>query len=160
MWSLVLRIGPHPGANLLSWPVLLPHNRSSWSNTCTKKTGTHYIYRKVYREINGQKSKNVCKNIFYTSSSQLSHPTLHSALHLSLNSLFSSSTMTSTCSHTTAAIGLTHAQRWTGNTLYRMAHSLEKCVQNLNVQNLTIISSVDALHYKHSQFQTATKGVG
>ena len=31
--------------------------------------------------------------------------------------------------------------------------------QNLNVQNLTIISSVDTLHYTHSQFQTATQGV-
>ena len=33
------------------------------------------------------------------------------------------------------------------------------CPKNLNVQNLTIISSVDTLHYTHSQFQTATQGV-
>ena len=93
MWSLVLRIGAHPGANL---PVVVYAYPSSFGtcgpftsydpvsiymysfmtsaaptqpklmvyNTCTKRTRTHYIYRKVYREINGQKSKNVCKHIF------------------------------------------------------------------------------------------------
>ena len=42
------------------------------------------LYRKVYREINGQKSKRVCKNIFYTDTSQLSHLTMHALLRTAL----------------------------------------------------------------------------
>ena len=53
------------------------HTTAACGLTHVQRGPEHIIYRKVYREINGQKSKNVCKTIFYTNTSQLSHLPMH-----------------------------------------------------------------------------------
>ena len=86
MWSLVLRIGAHPGAKaplvVYAYPSSSLHllsftsyNRAStyvfvYDQCCSHTTAArgltrvqrgpeHITYRKVYREINGQKRENV-----------------------------------------------------------------------------------------------------